>query len=254
MSHRLPANREDELDLFDQMIAGQTEERILLLEAEGEMGKSTLLSAFEWRCPSGIPCAVIDLKGRSTGLHEVFYRLCDALGWDRFPAFRACVEGLGRVTIDKNVIIGRAEIEVALRTPDEGDRAARCAQLTQAFFVDLRARRGRLVLIFDTYEQADPEVQDWLAGPCLARARRTANLVIVIAGRQVPEESIEWAACCHRHRLGSVKDVDAWCSYAERRSLSVPRAWIEGYCVALQGHPGQVDKMLASAAQWGGVR
>lgn len=251
MPHREPANREHELGLFDRMIARPTEERILLLEAEGKMGKSTLLGAFERRCPPNVPCAAIDLKGSSTGLHEVFYRLCDAFGWDRFPTFRACVENLGRVTIDKNVIIGRAEIEVALRAPDEGDRAARRAQLTQAFFDDLRAGSDRLVLIFDTYEQADPEVQDWLAGPCLARVRRTVNLVVVIAGRQLPEESIEWAACCHRHRLGGVEDIDAWCNYALNKGLSVPRAWIEGFCVALQGHPGQVDEMLARAARGG---
>lgn len=254
MSHREPANREDELDLFDRMIAGRTEERILLLEAEGQIGKSTLLLAFERRCLHDVPCAAVDLKGSSTGLHEVFYRLCDALGWDYFPTFRACVESLGRVTIDRNVIIGRAEIEVALRTPDEGDRAARRAQLTQALFDDLRAWEGCLVLLFDTYEQADLEVRDWLAGPCLARARRTANLVVVVAGRQVPVPSIEWASCCHHHRLGAVEDVDAWENYARRQGWPVPRAWIEGFCAALRGHPGQVDEMLASAARWGGVR
>jgi hypothetical protein len=254
MAYREPANREYELELFDRMIAGQTDECILLLEAEGKMGKSMLLSAFERCCLPNVPCAAINLKGSSTGLHEVFYRLCDALGWDRFPAFRACVESLRQVTIDKNVIIGRADIEVALRAPDEGDRAARRAQLTQAFFDDLRAWSGCLVLIFDTYEQANPEVQDWLAGPCLARARRTADLVVVIAGRQVPEESIEWAAYCHRHRLGGIEDVDAWHLYSQRRKLPVPRDWIEGYCVASQGHPGQVDELLAGAARWGGTR
>jgi hypothetical protein len=254
MPHREPANREYELELFDRMVAGQAEERILLLEAKGQIGKSTLLLAFERRCPHDVPCAAINLKGSSTGLHEVFYRLCDALGWNRFPAFRACVESLGRVTIDKNVVIGWAEIEVALRAPDEGDRAARRAQLTQALFDDLRSWEGRLVLLFDTYEQADPEVQDWLAGPCLARARRTTNLVVIVAGRQVPEESVEWTVCCHRHRLGNVEDVDAWEDFARRNEWTVPRAWIEGYCVALRGHPGQIAALLASAALGGGVR
>lgn len=254
MPYRQPANREKELDLFDRMVTGQTAQRILLLEGEGDIGKSTLLGAFEERCPAGVPCAVIDLKGHSTGLHEILFRLCDALGWDHFPTFRACVEELGQVTIGRNVIIGQAQIEVALRSPDEGDRAARQTQLTQAFFNDLRAWKERLVLIFDTYDDADPEVQRWLAGPCLARARYTANLVIVVAGRQVPQESIEWATCCHHHRLGCVEDVDAWDRYAQHRGLAVPRSWIEGFCVALNGHPGQMVRLLTGAAQRGGVR
>ena len=156
------------------------------------------------------------------------------------------------MSVGNNVIIGRAEIEVALRTPDEGDRAARRARLTQALFDDLRAWGQRIVLLFDTYEQADPEVQDWLAGPFLARARRTENLVVVIAGRQVPEPTIEWNACCHRRRLGNVDDVEAWMAYAARRGWQVPRAWIEGYCAATNGHPGQVDMLLASVGEGGG--
>jgi len=253
MLHREPANREYELRLFDRMIAGQTGERILLLEARGEMGKSTLLTAFERRCPADIPCVLIDLKGQANGLHEVFYRLCDALGWEQFPHFVQCVQGLAQITVCRNILVG-GQIQVALQAPDEAGRQARRAELTQALFDDLHAWRGRLVLIFDTYEQADPEVQDWLAGPCLGRVRRMANLVVVIAGRRVPKESSEWAACCCHHRLGNIEDVEAWWTYVNRQGLPVRREWVEGYCVALQGHPGQMVKMLASAARWGGIR
>lgn len=252
MSYCEPANREFELGLFDRMVAGETRERILLLQADGQFGKTTLLLAFERRCPGRVPCASLDLKGRSTGLHELLYRLCDHLGWDHFPRFRNCVQGLGGVSVDRNVLIGWAEIQVALTAPDEQERKARRAQLTQALFDDLRAWRKRLVLLFDTYEQADPEVQDWLAGPFLARARQTANLVVVVAGREVPVPTVEWEACCCHHCLGNVVEVSAWEEYARRRGWPVPRPWIEGYCAAVKGHPAQMEFLLTGAAGGGG--
>ena len=80
MSHHQPADREPELELFDQIVAGQVLERILLLEAEGQIGKTTLMQAFDQRCPAHVPSAPLDLKGRSTSRHEFLYRICDSLG------------------------------------------------------------------------------------------------------------------------------------------------------------------------------
>ena len=62
---RLPlANREEELSLFDAMIAGTTGERILLLEAGGAMGKTMLMAEFVRHCRSNeVACAPVDLKG-----------------------------------------------------------------------------------------------------------------------------------------------------------------------------------------------
>jgi hypothetical protein len=92
---RLPlADREKEQEFFAGMTAGTTGERILLLEAGGGMGKTTLMAEFVRHCHSaGMPCVPVDLKG-DPGLHEVLARLCDGLGWEDFPAFTARVEEL----------------------------------------------------------------------------------------------------------------------------------------------------------------
>jgi hypothetical protein len=250
MPHHPPANRDDELNLFDRMIAGQTLERILLLEAEGGLGKTTLLNEFVRRCPVHIPCAPIDLKGSSISLHDIFYRLCDTLGWEHFSLFSAYVEHIGQVIIEKNVILGWNNIiEVALRTSDYRNQVTRRAQLTRAFFTDLRALNRRLLMVFDTFNEALPEVQEWIRNPFLTFAHNTPELVVIIAGRWVPERSIEWSTCCRHYKLGSLENVDAWADYAHRQGLRVPREWIEGYCAAVQGHPAQVDMLLASAAR-----
>jgi hypothetical protein len=250
MPHQPPANREDELNLFDRMIAGQTPERILLLEAASGLGKTTLLNEFVRRCPVHIPCVPIDLKGSNISLYDIFYRLCDALGWKHFSLFSAYVEHTEQVIIGKNVILGWSnKIEVALRTSDYRDRIPRRVQLTHAFFTDLRALNCRLLMIFDTFNEALPEVQEWIRGPFLTFAHNTPELVIIIAGRWVPERNIEWGTYCRYYRLGSLENIDAWADYAHRQGLRVPREWIEGFCVAVQGHPAQVDMLLTSAAR-----
>jgi hypothetical protein len=78
--HCPPADRDYELQFFDRLITGRISERIWLLEADTGIGKTTLLREFVRHCPSEIACVPIDLKGGISGLHEIFYRLCDALG------------------------------------------------------------------------------------------------------------------------------------------------------------------------------
>jgi hypothetical protein len=353
------ANREEELNLFRQMLAGEVRRRIMLLQAGGGMGKTTLLAEFARCCGDDVTVVPLDLKG-GPGLGEVLARLCDALGWDGVPTFSAQVAalaaqaaapprdgeaivqgfhlmavydlleaafaappdlrrfcrqrevfrpllscfgaeaGLGQMIDDliehcetqlllaelveavrahnqaqyerfearlkgrgadtqpasesPSGRVGRAEVEAALRSPDEGDRATRRGALARALLEDLAARPGRLVFLFDTYEHAAPEVGAWLAGPFLAGVQRLPHLLAVVGGRQVPQASIEWVTGCHQRRLGHVDDVDAWETYARRKGWNLPRPWIEGYCAAVQGHPGQIDTLLAGAALAGGGR
>jgi ATP/maltotriose-dependent transcriptional regulator MalT len=253
MLHCPPADRDHELQLFSRLIIDQSRERILLLEADAGMGKTTLLKEFMLRCPSEITYAPIDLKGGTSGLHDIFYRLCDALGSDHFPAFQARVEHLGQVVLHKNTIIGRADIAVALQTPDQGDRLARRAELTRAFFDDLRPLKRRLLMIFDTFDEAAPDVQEWLQSSFLAFAHRTPHLRVIVAGRQVPEDSIEWATCCIRHRLAAVCEPELWQLYADRRgAVFHSQEWIAAFCDLLEGHPLEMAKAIARYIPRGG--
>ena len=354
---RLPlANREEELAFFAGMVAGTSDERILLLEAGGGMGKTTLMAEFVRHCRAEkVPCVPVDLKG-GPGLHEILARLCDGLGWEGFPTLATRVEELGRsgrraaemarfehldreeyhlaaigeLMIDAFAVddlrefcfyrpvlkpvldsvakdaskrelvmividfcqqqiqlsyllvemrahnfeqykrhyaqiygvevevpaprepvqaakagLGRAAIRDALRAGDEGDRAARRGALTRALFEDLGARDGRLAILFDTCEQADPGVGEWLEEAFLAHASRAENLVAVIAGRQVPETSLEWETCCQHHRLGGLRDPELWQNYAKQIGAEVPYAeGIAAFCDIFDGHPLQMMQTL----------
>jgi hypothetical protein len=364
---RLPlANREEELAFFAGMVAGTGGERILLLEAGGGMGKTTLMAEFVRHCGAEkVACVPINLKGEP-GLHEVLARLCDGLGWDAFPAFAARVEELGREgrrvaelaryehvhqeaydwkairdlminafqadDLDefcfyndrlkpardhfpandanlRNMVkaliafcqqrpslidelleglreerfekyreyyariygveaetppeagrgtgagIGRAEVRDALRAEDEVDRAARRGALTRALFDDLRVGPGRLAILFDTCEQAGPETGAWLAETFLAHAHRTQNLVVVIAGRQVPETSLEWGTGCQQHRLGELRDPGLWQAYAERIGAVLPSPeFVPVFCQHFDGHPLKMMEALALYIPGGGGR
>ncbi len=252
MSKHLPANREYELGLFQQVITGRDARRILLLEAESGMGKTTLVREFMRRRPANIDCAPLDFKGGSAGLHQIFYRLCDCLGWEYFSNFTARVEGLSQVNIADNKIIGYAEIEVALHSPDEGDRAARRAALTRAFFDDLRALKRALLLVFDTFEQAPPEAQGWLQSSFLAYARRTPHLTVIVAGRQIPDESIEWDDCCVSHRLTPIEDPGHWQNYCQAIGLALHSEAVRTCCILYKGRPNEVVQALVAVAGQGG--
>jgi hypothetical protein len=351
---RLPlANREEEKAFFAGMVAGTAGERILLLEAGGGMGKTTLMAEFVRHCAAEqVSCVPVNLKG-DPGLHEVLARLCDGLGWDAFPALAARVEELGKegrraadlaryehidreeynraairdlmmdaFTIDdlrefcyyrptlepvlekfvkdasrqrlvmiviefcqqqvklsyllaemrarnfeqykrhyariygveaptqpeagRVAGVGRAEIRDALRAADEGDRAARRGALTRALFDDLGARSGRLAILLDTCDHAGPETGAWLAETFLAHAHRAKNLVVVIAGRQVPETRVEWEACCQHHRLGELRDPALWQAYAEEIGAAIENPeWIAGFCDLFEGHPLKMMEALA---------
>ena len=207
-------DRENELALFEAMLAGQTGERILLMCAESGWGKSILLREFERRRPTNIQhFAKLDFKS-CTGLAETLSHLCDALGWGNFLHFQAAVQAIVQpmqVNVAQNVMIGQNQIAVALGGPDQQTSEARRADLTNALFADLRAL-GRVLLLLDTFEKGDEGVQAWLSGSFLPRAQRSPELYVVLAGQRVPEQSLDWD-CCDLP-LGPIAP-EHWLAYAQ---------------------------------------
>lgn len=196
MLKSVSVDRDEELALLDAMLTSQTLERILLICAESGWGKSILLREFEHRRPAHIPFVKLDFKS-CTGLTETFSHLCDALGWDHFPYFKAAIRAFVQpiqISIEHNVLVGQNQIALALGGPDEQTREARRSDLTNAFFADLRAL-GELLLLFDTFERGDETVKSWLTSSFLPRAHRSPQLFVVVAGQRVPEQAFDWECC-----------------------------------------------------------
>ena len=96
---------------------------------------------------------------------------------------------------------------------------------------------------------------EWLEEAFLAHAQRAANLVVVIAGRQVPETRLEWEACCQHHCLENLPEPGLWYAYAERIGAVLPSPeFISVFCQHFDGHPLKMMEALTPYMRGGGGR
>lgn len=226
---------------------------ILLFSGGSGSGKTSLVSACLDAVPARVTAVPIDLKNKATTLPEIFQRVGGRLGWDNMPAFADQVAGMQQspgVKIDRNWLAGIANhITVAMRVENTADRDERRAILTEAWFDDLRRHPRPLLIAFDTYENAVPDVQDWIAGPFLSRAIHTGNLRVLIAGQAVPDPAnIDYRHCCVHHRLYGVPEAEHWLPVIEAMGRCIPfeppLVWFAGVCHALKGAPKDIMQVI----------
>lgn len=236
MTRQSPVDRESEFALFDSMLAGKTEERILFVEAPSGMGKTILLDGFGRRKPKKILFAKIDFRSGSTSIAEFFSRLRDKLGGPK--KFSNLGKQLNQilhpsVSISKNLMIGKNQIEAYLSGRDEQEREIRLSALTDAIFEDIRSL-GTLLLIFDTYEKSDDSIKKWISDSFLPRVQNSPNVFVVIGGQSVPEDNLEW-----EHQPIKLTGIthEYWHRYAESKGVTIHTEYIRGCCDICEGHP-----------------
>jgi hypothetical protein len=247
------ADYEAPLSGFEALLGADCARRILLFHGkEAGTGKTTLLTLCAQRIGNTTPHVAIQLRSRIVGLDEIFYRMGMTIKWDNMPNFTerlAEIEGTPKVQIDRNWLMGiNNKISVALRVEKQDDREQRQAALTDAWFEDAAAL-DRIIILFDTYEQAPTEVQDWISGPFLARVALIPSIRVVIAGQQVPEQkNIEWGHCCDCHSLYGVIEAKHWMpilvGMKRRVPIEHPESWLAGVCHVLKGNPDQIMKVI----------
>jgi AAA ATPase domain len=199
-------DREEELARFKDMITGRGTRHILLIQAERGMGKSSLLREF-WEQSAGLSRILVDLKPRTHSVEGVL----GELGSQNRSAFKGFFERVEQLSSSGGVYINRSEIsksqfdiQLQLGSDTPESREIRRLALTQAFFSDLAASNPRgetTVVIFDTYEAASDDVKDWLSRLFLTRARGHRWLLVVVAGRSIPQLGIGWDDLCLKQTL-----------------------------------------------------
>ena len=80
------ANRTRELEIFLQMAQGNHDCRIMLIEGESGMGKSSLLSRFQQQCPDTVKYVPFDCKGLDS-IAAFLSEVVNDLGRAQFPTF-----------------------------------------------------------------------------------------------------------------------------------------------------------------------
>ena len=245
------------------MLEGRQEERILLVAAPSGRGKTWLLLEYQKQAVrAGVPCALIDLRLGGMGVSDTLAVLGEEFGWEHLGRFQRQVTEWERPSAD-SAPIGRPRIQAALGGADERTRRERLRVLTDALVADLRAwlePAGRAVVIVDTYnvagkdQKVGPELREWLEGVFLPHVRRTAGLVVVVAGQQTPEVNTGWEACCDRIELGPLDDPHEWMPYVAAVGATASLEVVAAFCHTCRGEPSAIAPMLSSLRNWGGVR
>lgn len=258
----LLANYESERQFFQRILQPDCQERILLFIGESGTGKTTLLKA----CledtvihEEKLKHVPIQLRQSAVGVSEIFYRLGGFMGWEHLGTFLKQVDAfqvMPTVHIQENRMIGQNQIEVALNTGNPTDRAHRRAALTNAWFSDLRSYPALLLMVLDTYEDANAELQEWIEGPFLARVAQSSNLRVLLAGQKVPDNNnIEWGHCCQKRDLFGVHEASHWMPIIRdmKRHIDAPDplSWMAGICHILKGRPSAIMQVIEDLPQLG---
>jgi hypothetical protein len=207
------ANRQNEFRLFADLIAGQTSQRALFLEAPSNYGKTLLLAECIKYAAQQLGTGVvrIDFKGNTTR-DFVLDTLRLELG-DRLPVFRQPQSTVYDLRLD------------------------------------LRNLSSPVLLAFDTYERANSEARELVEGLLLADIDRLGGVRLVIAGQDVPDhEHALWAASVRHFNLKPITETECWQVYAERHHMNVKAQHVEALTLGSAGVPGVIRSMLQTLA------
>lgn len=204
-------DRDEEKNLFRDMIYGQTEIHILLIEAESGMGKTILLDQFE-EISIGFKCVRVDFKDPSYSLGQILGKMRDKYGPHSFTTFhKECRNLLTQFGADtEHPALICSKIDAQLNKMSVDDRRDHQQVITDAFLADLEiihvTIQQPIVMLFDVFENASAPIKTWIAKQLIMQTRRYPWLVCVIAGQQTPRIVTDGGDWCLQHRLQRLSD------------------------------------------------
>ncbi|RMF37223.1 MAG: hypothetical protein D6759_02555 [Chloroflexi bacterium] len=275
-------DREKQFQGFLKMVARETEKQVMLVQAPAEMGKTWLIQRLRHECRSrGIPVAHFDFRDRRPWDYLTIVRQArDQLGPAYFNPMTQVINastgvnvqittGAGAGGVDLSIADAGGQVvesEVAVgdvagrdiikdnfffvQADSETARRAIEIRITDAFFACLEAlcREQVVAFLFDSYEDVTEEADRWLRAYLLARVRDglLPNLVIVLAGREVPPFDTSWRHCLARTGLHPFDKEDVVEYIVRKRGLT--DLDLETIYRTSGGHPGLLGKMADIAA------
>lgn len=207
------ANRENEFRFFADLIAGQTAERALFLEAPSNYGKTLLLAE----------CIRYAAQQLGTGVVKIDFK--------------------GNATRD--FVLDSLRLELGDLLPVFREPQSTAYDLR----ADLRNVASPVLLAFDTYERANSDARELVEGLLLADIDRLGGIRLIIAGQNVPDhEHALWAAAVRHLNLEAITETKCWQVYAERHHIKVKAEHVEALTLGSSGIPGVIRSMLQTLA------
>lgn len=240
---RVHVDRHREFERFGQMLTGSVRQHILLIRAGEGMGKTSLLVKFRELCREHL-LGFVNLRRVTYTPHEVLDDLARQLGSQHFATYK---QQQVQFTAPSQVVVADSQfshsrLDVSIAPPGTDQMEARRRVLTRAFFEDVaRSFADRTcVVMFDTYEAASTEVEAWLSGAFMSSVRGSPRLVLVIAGRRVPQVDVDWEEWLLCHDMQPL-DYDSVAEYARLKGLTLAPESIQMLLAATQGQPLRVS-------------
>lgn len=243
-------DRQFEQELFEELLKIDGDARVLAIRDKGGMGKTQLLEKFQYRCRTvqpRTPVCFVSLDQlpdpSPLTLVKTMEQELRAFGLD-FPEFKkyeiARVSGdFGpiqssmylqgadfRGARDVRVASGMTNVGYAERVTVTGTGADKLTPEQQAiahdvcvqsFLSDLgeHCSKRTVALLIDAFEKCEDNLKEWIETYLLERYffdvdHRPKRLVLVLAGREIPEFEYYWAVEVVDKVVKSVKRLGQW--------------------------------------------
>lgn len=217
-------NHDSAIQQFRQLLAPNPPIRFMRLLGDGKMGKSTLLTkifpvlATQYR----FHFANIDMRNQAQNPIDFLHAMCSQIDRRGFPIFdKAYEQWLNRLKVQVTglqAILAKIQISGGR---EDGEREEQSLYLTRKFVEDLdNAATRRVLLLFDTVDNASAATQTWLMDRLLVYLQALPHVSVVVSGRTLPDASGAYAPHCCSYELRPVEDPAAYVRYC--RELDVP--------------------------------
>jgi len=229
---------------FSAMLEGNSGKRILRIIGTAKMGKSRLLREYKRLAleKEKAYCVLVDLKSKFQNYEDILFQVIRQLSWLEFKNYL----GIQQQIIDSNkvevkglnLLWSAVSINLANTQSDSIDGQNR-QRLTSAFCQDLIGieLKKPLIIQFDSFDSANPKIQDWVLEQLIPSLLQISLSYIVIAGRTLPEEKEMWVDYCDSYLLQPVTLQDH-ITYCNNMGIQTSEDVIKAFHNVFDGIPG----------------
>ena len=207
-------DRDEQLNIFEKMVAGEDEKRLMFVRAEIGYGTSCLLRLMQEHCrANSISCCYVDFWSPDSydAPHLTLAReICEQLGIPPQRLAQAVLPlsaygagGEAHTEIHGNVIDSHIVTQVlvnVLPTEQVLHKGHVKQRLKRAFAEDFSSTAGPLVCLFDTFENVSSEEEAWLLESLFQPVRdgKLKHVIVVTGGIRTPKIRVwEWQDDAH---------------------------------------------------------